>query len=44
MLEESLLEMDDREDVEKWEQIKELRQRIKHALGLTVAIVANDLS
>ena len=44
MLEEPLLEMDDREEVEKWEHVKELRLWMKHALGLTVDIIANDLN
>jgi len=44
MLEEPLLEIVDREEVEKWEHVDELKLWMKHALGLTVDIVANDLS
>jgi len=42
--EEPLLEIDDHEEVEKWEHVEELRLWMKHALGLMVDIVVNDLS
>lgn len=38
--EEPLLEMDDHEEVEKWEHVEEQRLWMKHALVLMVDIIA----
>jgi hypothetical protein len=42
--EETLLEMDDCAEVEKWEHVEELRLWMNHALDLTVDIVNKDLA
>jgi len=39
--EEPLLEMDDREEAEKWEHVEELRLWMMHVLGLMFDIVTN---
>ena len=41
---ETLLEMDERAEVEKWEHVEELRLWMKHALDLTVDIVSKDIA
>jgi hypothetical protein len=41
--EEALLEMDNRAEVEKWENVEELRLWLKHALDLSINIISKDL-
>ena len=43
-LEQPLVKMDDRAEVEKWEHVEELWLWMKHALDLTVDIISKDLA